>query len=45
MARLDMADMVGIEGIDIVRWEVEPMGEALDGLIGEATDLFMHYSM
>ena len=45
MARLEMADMVGIEGMDMVRWEVEPMGEALEGLIGEATDLFMHFSM
>ena len=44
-ARLEMAEMVGMEGIDMVRWDVEPMGEALEGLIGEATDLFMHFSM
>ena len=44
-ARLEMAEMVGMEGIDMVKWEVDPMGEALDGLIGEATDLFMHFSM
>ena len=41
----NVREMVGIEGIDMVRWEVEPMGEALDGLMGEATDLFMHFSM
>ena len=45
MARLEMAEMVGMEGIDMVKWEVDPMGEALDGLIGDATDLFMHFSM
>lgn len=45
MARLEIAEMVGMEGIDMVRWDVEPMGEALEGLIGEATDLFMHFSM
>ena len=47
-ARLEMAEIVGIEGIDIdiVRWGI---GEVvLVGLIGDAmptADLFMHFSM